>query len=104
MRKVVSFAWRPWWRSALSCSRTTIYPVSGKVTYKGSPASGAAVFFFRQGADSVNEPAIMSIVQDDGSFELVCGSLGKGALPGDYDVVIEWKTASQGERPAPARP
>ena len=86
-----------------SCGRTTIYPVSGKVTYKGSPASGAAVFFYRQGADSVNEPAIMGIVQDDGSFELVCGSLGKGAPAGDYDVVIEWKTAVSKGKGRPQR-
>jgi hypothetical protein len=33
----------------------------------------------------------MGIVQEDGSFELVCGSQGKGAPPGDYDVFIEWK-------------
>jgi hypothetical protein len=33
----------------------------------------------------------MGLVQEDGSFELVCGSLGKGAPPGEYDVAIEWK-------------
>jgi len=78
-----------------SCSnKDNIYPVSGKVTYKGSPASGATVFFNRQGGDSMNEHLTMGIVQEDGSFELVCGSLGKGAPPGDYDVVIEWKQLS----------
>jgi hypothetical protein len=78
-----------------SCgNKNNTYPVSGKVTYKGSPASGATVFFYRQGADSMNEHMIMGIVQDDGSFELVCGSLGKGAPPGEYDVVIEWKHVS----------
>jgi hypothetical protein len=64
------------------------------VTYKGSPASGATVFFYRQGGDSMNEHMIMGIVQEDGSFELVCGSLGKGAPCGEYDVVIEWKPVS----------
>jgi hypothetical protein len=39
----------------------------------------------------MNEHTIMGIVQQDGSFELVCGSLGKGAPPGEYDVVIQWK-------------
>jgi hypothetical protein len=73
-----------------SCSNN-IYPVSGRVMYRGSPASGAIVFFQRQGGDSINEPVIMGIVQEDGTFELVCGSLGKGAPPGDYDVLIEWK-------------
>jgi hypothetical protein len=75
-----------------SCSnRNNLYPVSGKVTYKGSPASGATVFFHRQGGDAMNDHMIMGIVQEDGSFELVCGSLGKGAPPGEYGVLIEWK-------------
>lgn len=78
-----------------SCSnKNNIYPVSGKVTYKGAPAAGAAVFFYRQGADPMNEHMVMGIVQADGSFELVCGSLGTGAPTGEYDVVIEWKQVS----------
>ena len=81
---------------ALACASCgkNIYPVSGTVTHKGSPAAGAVVFFYRQGGSPANEPAIMGIVQEDGSFELMCGSLGKGAPPGDYDVVIEWKQVS----------
>lgn len=79
---------------ALACAscgnKNNIYPVSGKVTYQGSPASGATVFFHRQGGDPMNDHMIMGIVQEDGSFELVCGSLSKGAPPGDYDVLIEW--------------
>ena len=95
MRKVV-FLWTA--LLALTCAacgnKNNIYPVSSKVTYKGSPASGATVFFHRQGADTMNEQMIMGIVQEDGSFELVCGGLGKGAPPGVYDVLIEWKQAS----------
>ena len=83
---------------ALACgscaNKNNIYPVSGKVTYKGSPASGATVFFHRQRGDTMNDHMIMGIVQEDGSFELVCGSLGKGAPPGEYDVLIEWKRVS----------
>jgi|SRR5579883_153278 len=77
-----------------SCGRNALYPVTGKVTYKGIPAAGATVFFYRQGGDPLNEHLVMGIVQEDGSFELVCGSLGKGAPPGEYDVVIEWKPVS----------
>jgi hypothetical protein len=80
---------------ALACAScgnsNNLYPVSGKVTYKGSPAARATVFFHRQGGDSMNDHMIMGIVQEDGSFELVCGSLGKGAPPGEYHVLIEWK-------------
>ena len=83
---------------ALACAscgnQNNVYPVAGKVTYKGTPAAGAAVFFYRQGADPMNEHMVMGIVQADGSFELVCGSLGHGAPAGEYDVAIEWKQVS----------
>ena len=42
----------------------------------------------------MNEHAIMGIVQKDGSFSLVCGPLGQGAPPGEYDVLIEWRRES----------
>ncbi len=78
-----------------SCSNRNIaYPVSGTVTYKGSPAAGATVFFHRHGGDSMNDQMIMGIVREDGAFELVCGSAGKGVPPGAYDVLIEWRRAS----------
>jgi hypothetical protein len=73
------------------CGGNGLYPVSGKVTYQGEPAAGAVVHFRRAGADPVNEHAVMGIVQPDGSFALVCGHLGSGAPPGEYDVLIEWK-------------
>ena len=80
---------------ALACAacgnKNNLYPVSGSVTYNGSPATGAAVFFHRQGGDAMSEQLIMGLVQDDGSFDLVCGSLGQGAPPGEYDVTLEWK-------------
>ena len=77
-----------------SCAKQGLYPVSGGVTYDGAPAVGAAVFFYRHGGDPMNDHMLMGIVQNDGSFEIVCGSLGKGAPVGDYDVVIEWKQPS----------
>jgi len=94
VRKVVSCVAAALIFTCAACNQNKIYPVSGRVTYQGSPASGAVVFFFRQGADLINEPAILGTVQADGSFELVSGSLGKGAPPGDYDVLIEWTRGS----------
>jgi hypothetical protein len=95
VRKVTFCVWAVLALACASCSnKNNIYPVSGKVTYKGSPATGATVFFHRQGGDAMNDHMMMGIVQDDGSFELVCGSLGKGAWPGEYDVLIEWKRVS----------
>lgn len=79
--------------SSTSCKnrKDGIYPVSGKVTYHGAPAAGAAIFFNRKGGDYAREHLVMGIVEGDGSFELVCGPLGKGAPPGDYDVAVEWR-------------
>jgi len=92
--------------AALACGscgqeNNGLYPVWGEVTFNGSNAPGAAVFFHRTGADLNEEQTIMGIVQDDGSFQLVCGSLGEGAPPGEYDVLIEWKEVlgqSEGRR------
>src|SRR5207302_9683511 len=77
-----------------SCGNEKLYPVSGKVMYNGVPAEGAVVFLHRQRRDRVNDHRMMGIGQEDGSFELVCGPLGKGAPPGEYDVLIEWKQVS----------
>jgi hypothetical protein len=106
VRKVVSCVTAALVLACAACgNKNNIYPVSGKVTYKGSPAVGAAVFFHRQGGDSTNQPPIVGIVQEDGSFELVCGSLGKGAPPGDYAVLVEWKRVTgQGKRRPQAGP
>jgi hypothetical protein len=76
----------------VSCgNENNLHSVTGTVTYKGQPATGATVCFLRQGADNMKEQMIMGIVQSDGTFELFCGSFGKGAPPGEYDVTIEWK-------------
>jgi hypothetical protein len=78
--------------SSTGCGKgNSLYPVTGHVTFKGKPAAGATVFFYREGVDSMNEHTIMGIVQEDGSFEVVCGALGNGAPAGEYDVLIEWK-------------
>ena len=95
MRSVISCLLGALVLTGAGCNRNSIYPVSGKVTYKGSPAAGATLFFYRQGVEPSNESTvILGVVQEDGSFELNCGSLGKGAPPGQYDVVVEWKQAS----------
>lgn len=88
-----------------ACSRKSngLYPVWGEVTHNGAPAAGAAVFFRRKGADSMQEQTVMGIVQEDGSFELVCGSQGPGAPPGEYDVLIEWKQVEDQSRGRPRR-
>jgi hypothetical protein len=98
MRKGVSGAVAALALACGACGGNGLYPVSGKVTFKGAPAAGAAVFFRRQGGDPMNEHLIMGLVQEDGSFDLVCGPLGKGAPPGAYDVLVEWRPPPQQAR------
>jgi hypothetical protein len=86
-----------------SCSSSGLYPVSGKVLVKGEPAAGASVHFRRTGADPMHEEAIMGLVQADGSFTLVCGSLGSGAPPGEYDVLIEWRQVAHQAKGQPQK-
>jgi hypothetical protein len=68
-----------------------IYPVSGKVTYQGQPASGAKVLFRRLEGASIRDQTMMGVVEKDGGFTVDCGTLGKGAPAGEYAVLIEWK-------------
>ena len=72
-----------------------IYPVTGRVTYQGEPAAGAFVFLQRRGGDPQNDQTMMGLVQPDGSFAVDCGSLGKGAPPGEYDVLVRWPHGPQ---------
>ena len=88
---------------ALACTScgNGLNPVFGTVAYKGQPAAGAGRLFPAPGADLMNEPMIMGLVQLDGSFSLVCGDKGAGAPPGEYDVLIEWRPPSSQPRAWP---
>jgi hypothetical protein len=73
-----------------------LYPVTGKVLYKGEPAAGAVVYFHRQGPGAVPSSAIpCGIVAEDGSFYLASDGVGNGCPPGKYAVLVEWKTRSE---------
>jgi hypothetical protein len=73
------------------CGSTGRHPVSGKVLYNGQPAVGASVTFVRKGAGAATDhEAAQGVVQDDGTFTLA-GPTGKGAPPGEYIVLVEWK-------------
>jgi hypothetical protein len=81
-----------WAVTCAGCGKSNgLYPVSGKVLYKGEPAVGAAVYFHRTGApDPLHEQPAQGIVREDGTFTLA-GPAGEGALPGEYVVLVEWK-------------
>ena len=72
-----------------------LFPVSGKVLYRGEPTAGAVVYFHRQAKPGdPSRPIPYGIVEDDGRFELTSDDLGNGALPGSYVVLVEWRDNS----------
>jgi hypothetical protein len=75
-----------------SCGKSNgLYPVTGKVLVKGEPAVGASVTFVRKGGvEPFSEKMPQGTVNEDGTFVLF-GPTGKGALPGQYIVLVEWK-------------
>jgi hypothetical protein len=75
------------------CGNTAgLFPVSGKVLYKGEAARGAVVYFHRQGEPGTQRELVpFGIVQDDGVFSLSSDGRGNGALPGSYKVLVEWR-------------
>lgn len=72
----------------VSCSKSeTLHAVRGQVKYKGEPAKGAKVTFFREGATNQDFP--LAVAEADGSFTLMTG--GKpGAPAGNYTVTVVW--------------
>jgi hypothetical protein len=84
-----------WVFACIGCGNSSgVYPVTGKVLYRGEPAVGATVTFVRKGAtDRTQEPTPQGVVGDDGTFSLA-SPLGAGAPPGEYAVLIEWKVGA----------
>jgi hypothetical protein len=90
--------------TCIGCSEANgLYPVFGKVLYKGAPAVGATVYFHRKAAtDGLAEQRLQGVVADDGSFTLA-SPVGTGAKPGEYVVLVEWKEGAgrrKGRSPA----
>jgi hypothetical protein len=68
------------------------YSVSGKVLYKGEPASGAIVYFHRADAPPSGGKGIpFGVANENGGFSLTCDGVGAGCPPGKYDVLVEWR-------------
>jgi hypothetical protein len=82
------------------------FPVSGKVLYKGEPASGAVVYFHRTaGIADPRQVLPFGIADEDGGFYLTCDGVGDGCPPGEYAVLVEWrgKPDTPLEQPRPTR-
>jgi hypothetical protein len=87
-----------WTSSCGDSGRVKVYPVSGKVLYRGEPATGAEVIFYQKHGDravATVQPAAR--VQEDGSFRVTTFKDGDGAPAGEYGIGIVWR------RPVDAR-
>ena len=69
-----------------------VFPVKGRVTFDGQPASGAFVVFTPQAAPKPGEEPVRprATVQPDGGFVLTTAAEGDGAPAGDYAVTVQW--------------
>jgi hypothetical protein len=107
VRVLLLFALLAGLAASSSCGRTEkgLYPVRGQVFYEGKPASGAVVFFHRQGDPGPKDGSTggghatdlaSGNVGADGSFELTTFNRGKGAPAGRYAVTVSWTSPSPG--------
>jgi hypothetical protein len=92
-----------------SCGRVEgppLYPVQGKVIFKGQPASGATVLFRREDPEPNTTPLVPTgLVDEEGKFTLAVDGMGGGAPAGKYAVLIQWRSRAEGaEEPKPAAP
>ena len=72
----------------VSCSGASLYPVKGKVLYKGQPLAKAVVSFSPKGGnpDFKGLPST-GLTEDDGTFTIKTGGR-EGAPAGEYIVTI----------------
>ena len=85
--------------AALGCSekggdRPAIYPVTGRVEFRGKPADGAFVVFHPVGTAAAGEEKPTARVQPDGTFTVTshgAESESSGAPAGEYAVTVEWR-------------
>jgi hypothetical protein len=75
-----------------SDGRVKVYPVSGKVSVRGTPAEGARVVFYPV-SDELKKPGMpipYGITDSAGDFKLRSYDIGDGAPEGEYKIGIIW--------------
>lgn len=69
-------------------SSVKMYPVKGKVTYKGNAVAGATVTFHPKERDKAKYQAAQGITKDDGTFVMGTKMSGDGVMAGDFVITI----------------
>jgi hypothetical protein len=87
---------------AAGCSdgKTPVYPVEGKVLWKGKPPAGAQVVFHPIGSPNKDALRPAGQVDTDGKFVLTTFAAKDGAPAGDYEVTVEWWVSPGPDLPA----
>ncbi|MCC6493768.1 MAG: hypothetical protein IT424_12200 [Pirellulales bacterium] len=70
--------------------RVAVYPVRGRITFKGQPALGALVALHPQAGPREDVPTPRASVGKDGSFTLTTFVGGDGAPAGNYVLTVKW--------------
>ncbi len=65
-----------------------VYPVKGRVTYKGEPMPHAVVTFFPAGQPFAQALKPRATADEDGYYELTTYELKDGAPEGEYGVIV----------------
>jgi hypothetical protein len=81
--------------------RVPVYPVSGKITYKGQPPVGAQVFLHPVNESDLTGVVPAGRVKQDGSFTITTYDSDDGAPQGDYVALIQWYKLSPEGAPGP---
>ena len=84
--------------------RDDVYPVTGKVLYRGKPAKGATVTFHPLEGDSPNTPKPGAQAKKNGEFRLSTYRSYDGAPAGRYAVTIVYPSSERMENGENAGP
>lgn len=79
---------------ALGCEkgqqRKPVFPVSGQVTFKGTPMAGAMIGYHPLGDPDPRAVRMQATAGKDGRYTLTTYVAGDGAPTGEYAVTLYW--------------
>jgi hypothetical protein len=70
--------------------RVAVYPVAGKLTYKGESLAGAQVVLHPVDKLLPSDVSATGTVKEDGTFHIGVYEEADGAPPGEYVATVQW--------------
>lgn len=77
--------------------RIKTYPITGKVSFKGTPPVGAQVVLHPVSSSGPDDISSAGKVKDDGTFSITTYADGDGAPPGEYAATVVWFKVQEDE-------